>query len=193
MEKDTAFGVADGQSGVDYNYYLSQKPIGTGKTDGLSVDNKATPPDKSPDKTIGSNPPFYYYNDQEQKTGGITYNANNFTLVWTGYFVPKQSGSYEFCTNADNRDSFFLGSDNAFPCGSPSQISKSNKPIVESWYGAGEQGQKCKSVPLVEGYYYPLRSVYGNWGLPLGLDFTVKPPGGSASKTIQDGLAQDSC
>lgn len=192
MDTNKGFGVSDGKSGADYNYYLSQKPIGTGKTNSLSVAKK-NPPNRSPDKTTDSDPKFYNYNDEKQTTGGITYDANLFTLVWTGYFVPQQSGSYEFCTDADNRDDFFLGSDNAFPCGSPSEISKSNKPLVESWYKPGGGDKQCKSVSLVAGYYYPLRSVYGNWGLPLSLEFTVKPPGGSASKTIEDGLAPESC
>lgn len=191
------YGVSDGVSGVGASYYLPQSSLAEGQSDSLSVPYKdskgATVPSYPQPK--GINPYFRYFPGLTQTYGGITYNANNFTLVFTGYFVPTQTGTHTFCARyVDNRDTFYLGSDNAFPCGSASNgaVNPAAKPLLDRWFGS-KSSIPCGSEHLVAGFYYPIRSVFGNWGTASQLNFTVTTPDGVEREDVGAMLHPDSC
>ncbi|KAK1657373.1 hypothetical protein BDP55DRAFT_567340, partial [Colletotrichum godetiae] len=127
----------------------------------------------------------------------ITYNANNFTLVFTGYFRPDQTGTFTFCyaPDADNRDVLYLGSTSAFPCGQPSNAAtpRGATPLAQYWFAAsGNTG--CVSTNLVAGFFYPIRSVFGNWGTPSSLSLVYTGPGRTTNSSDISGLGYaESC
>ncbi|KAF4341700.1 PA14 domain protein [Fusarium beomiforme] len=188
------YGVSDGESGVGPDYYLSQQSLAQGSTTTLFMpygDNE----DGGTGQTTPGSPNFNYFPGLTKTFAGITFNANNFTLVFLGYFVPPTTGSYEFCTNVDNRDAVYIGSDSAFPCGDPSNSAtpRGATPLVEYWFFRDNTTQ-CANVDMVQGYYYPFRSVYGNWGSPSVMTTTVKGPGDSdASSDFSGKVAPDTC
>ncbi|CAD0084611.1 unnamed protein product [Aureobasidium vineae] len=130
--------------------------------------------------------------------GGITVNANNFTAVYIGYFVPKISGTYQFCDLfADNRDDFYIGSTSAFPCGNPSDASTPRNAAftLENPYGSATNGRAvCVNITMAAGYAYPLGNVYGQKGLPAENQFKVSGPGLGTNVTDLTGfISSDSC
>lgn len=168
------------ERGGDPDYYLPLTPLDRGQTRSLSV------------------PYFYgyegmpggylrevdmdYYPGLTNRFAGIEYNANNFTLVFTGYYRPLITGTHTFCANADNVHNFYLGADSAFPCGAPANrhTPPGAAPLVRSHISRGPR-RACADRELIAGLYYPLRAVYGNRGLPSSLAFTVRAPGREAS------------
>ncbi|KAM4067414.1 GLEYA motif domain-containing protein [Hirsutella rhossiliensis] len=135
----------------------------------------------------GPNPPnlpkvdlplFPYWPGWTRNTnGGIVVDANNFTLVYCGFYRPPVTGSYTLCSSADNENDIFFGHDNAFSCvtGKPDPNAK---PLVQSLGGDFVNPTQCTNVNLVGGRYYPIRSVMGNWGGPSALTLTIQEPGG---------------
>ena len=124
-----------------------------------------------------------------------TYDANNFTLVFTGYYLAPQSGSYTFCIQADNRDALYIGSDSALPCGDASNgaTPAGATPLADYFFDKTDSPNICQSIKLVAGFYYPIRSVYGNWGPPSSLGLTVQPPGGDATSNVEGNAFPNTC
>ncbi|KAF4451653.1 PA14 domain-containing protein [Fusarium austroafricanum] len=194
FSKKDGYGISDGKSGVGPDYYRSQPSPDQGSTTDLSVpggdNNDATSDTTNPDESANYTPGL------TKSYGGMKFNANNFTIVFTGYFVPPKTGSYKFCIKADNRDALYIGSDSAFPCGdaSNSATQPGKTPLAEHWYGKDVGDPNCNSIDMVEGYYYPLRSVYGNWGTPEYLTATVQgPDDDSGSSDVSGKVAPDTC
>ncbi|KAH0334419.1 hypothetical protein KCU81_g9464, partial [Aureobasidium melanogenum] len=161
-----AYAAKDGHSGVGPDYYLDQnlQPLNTGTTTNMSVpatygSGNETYVDGGDDNQIP------YYADTTAMYGGFEYNPNNFTFVWTGYFVPQQSGSYQFCLDyADNEQAFYIGSDTAFPCGDSSNAAtpRNAQAYERYWFASSDYNQAvCKNMTLTAGFYYPIRAVYG--------------------------------
>ncbi|KAF1351784.1 hypothetical protein BDV97DRAFT_293545, partial [Delphinella strobiligena] len=181
-----------GSGGLSPDYYLDMTPSTTGSSDNMDVPSSygsgtATYPNGVP-----------YYADTTKTYAGITFNPNNYTLVFTGYFVPQTTGNYQFCDlNADNRDVFYLGSTTAFACGNSSNSATpaNADPFIEFWWGSSNYGSAvCRNATLTAGYYYPLRSVYGNDGLPDGLNFRISGPGLGTNVTDLSGfIAPSTC
>ncbi|KAH0169261.1 hypothetical protein KCU67_g3145, partial [Aureobasidium melanogenum] len=140
----------------------------------------------------GSGGTIYYFPNAVGSYGGFDLDPNNFTIVWTGYFAPQESGSYQFCMNyADNRQAFFIGSDSAFPCGDSSNAATPTgaTPLQDYWfYNPSLFLSVCQNMTLTAGFYYPVRAVYGNNGLPASSDFTVSGPGLGTNVTDLSGL-----
>ncbi|KAJ6437393.1 MFS transporter, SP family, sugar:H+ symporter [Purpureocillium lavendulum] len=183
-----AYGIDADTGGVGPDYYLRLKPLGTGMTDTLSVPYFFGADGRDviyiPADPVGSN----YYPGLTNTFGGITFDANNFTLVFTGYYKAPESGPYTFCADTDNVDNFYIGSVDAVPCGegnTTETVPPGPQPLVYNYYGR-TRSKTCGTRDLVKGYYYPVRSVFGNWGTPSHLTFTVKPPGGEETSMIGD-------
>ncbi|KAF4982291.1 hypothetical protein FZEAL_2077 [Fusarium zealandicum] len=104
---------------------------------------------------------------------GVTFKPNNFTLVYNGYFRAETSGSHRFCIFADDVDYFYFGS-NAFDCNTRASPRANATPFIRASY---YPPIPCSNVDLVAGLYYPIRSVYGQYGLPAELSVRVTPPG----------------
>lgn len=195
VNPDEAYGVSP-PHGVGPDYYLSQKRLDRGWTNTLSlpyIDRDSSATGLHSVKPKGTKPSLYYYPDLKQTYGGMTYDANNFTLVFTGYFIPQQTGTHRFCATADNRVAFYLGSGSAFPCGgSLDGTTAGAKPLLGFWYGASEDAA-CGNVVLRAGHYYPIRSVFGNYGNPAVLRVDVRLPDGRKTEDMRGMLASDVC
>ncbi|KYK55808.1 hypothetical protein DCS_07772 [Drechmeria coniospora] len=112
----------------------------------------------------------------------IPVDANNFTFVDQGYYVPPTTGIYTFCSLVDNGAYLFFGDGNAFEC-STGIVNPASIPVLEQYYtsqptGGSINGQKCVTKYLVAGFAYPFRFVFGQWGVGGYFNyFTVSLPG----------------
>ncbi|KND93769.1 Flocculation protein FLO5 [Tolypocladium ophioglossoides CBS 100239] len=183
--ENQAYGIDAKTGGVGPDYYLSLTPLAVGRSDSLSVpqfygdDGMVSEDIDSVDAD--------YYPGLNNTYEGIQYNANNFTLVFTGYYRAPATGKYRFCAQADNVDNFYLGSTTAFPCDQPYNPAtpRNAKPLVRNYYGRTKR-TVCANMKLIRGLYYPLRAVYGNWGTPSSLVFTVRAPDGRERADVND-------
>ncbi|TPX08099.1 uncharacterized protein E0L32_010166 [Thyridium curvatum] len=190
------YGVSDGTSGVGPDYYLGQPSLAQGSTDNLAVPGGENNDQSGPDVVLqpsGQN--FQYHPGLTKSYGGMTFNANNFTILFTGYFVPNVSGTYQFCTSADNRNELYIGSDSAFPCGDASNgATPRGAASFDSYWFGRDNAEKCASVQMEAGFYYPLRSVYGNWGTPSSMQINIRGPNdNSASTDVAGRVSPNSC
>jgi len=185
------YGVSDGFNGVGPDYYFAQSPLGQGVAPQIFVPlSEPGPPGTSINPIPGSP---QYYPGLTQTFGDITYDANNFTLVFTGYFNAQETGNYRVCTAADNRAAFYVGSGAAFPCGDPSAAAGGATPLAESWFANTMLGGvQCNTIDMVQGYWYPLRIVFGNWGAPSDMQSSIVTP---SQQVILSGpqLLQNNC
>jgi hypothetical protein len=160
---------------VSPNYYVEQTALGTGSTSDLTVLRVDIPDNESP-TYIGTLP---YYTGVRGTYADIPYNPNNGTFVFSGYFRPPFTGTYSICVEVDSIDTFYLGSDRAFPCGGKGIVPNSDPTLVVTNFGDSEP--ICIVQDLVEGFLYPLRSVYGMYGLPSVLLTNITFPGTAAN------------
>ncbi|CAD0092382.1 unnamed protein product [Aureobasidium mustum] len=194
-----AYAAKDGHSGVGPDYYLDQNLtlLATGSTYNMSVPaTYGSGNETYVDGGNGNEVP--YWADTRATYGGFEYNPNNFTFVYTGYFVPQQSGSYQFCLDgADNEQAFYIGSNAAFPCGDSSNAAtpRGAEPYERYWFASSEYGTAdCRNMTLTAGFYYPIRVVYGNDGLPASSQFQVSGPGlGTNMIDLSGYVAPPSC
>ena len=63
------------------DYYMSEDSLDSGVADTVEIDSVT---------------------EGDQNVGGMTFNGNNHTLVYNGYFLPDTSGTHEFCIYVDN-------------------------------------------------------------------------------------------
>ncbi|KAL2126116.1 hypothetical protein VTI74DRAFT_1667 [Chaetomium olivicolor] len=117
--------------------------------------------------------------------GGVTVDANNFTVVYQGFYRAPKTGTYNICSTADNENDVFFGHGNAFSCidGKPSAAAK---PLLVTTGGYFQNGLVCKNVDLVGGLYYPVRNVMGNHQGPSAFNFTIQEPGVPFGKRTND-------
>jgi hypothetical protein len=115
----------------------------------------------------------------------VTVDANNFTVVYQGFYRAPKTGTYNLCSTADNENDVFFGHGNAFSCidGKPSAAAK---PLLVTTGGNFQNGLVCKSVDLVAGLYYPVRNVMGNYQGPSAFNFTIQEPGVALEERTND-------
>ncbi|KAL2148869.1 hypothetical protein VTH82DRAFT_1555 [Thermothelomyces myriococcoides] len=107
--------------------------------------------------------------------GGVVVDANNFTVVYQGFYRAPETGTYNICSSADNRNEVFFGDDNAFDCLS-GKTPAASKPIIISTGGSYQNRVVCRKVDLQAGFYYPIRSVMGNAQGPSAFNLTIQEP-----------------
>ncbi|KAF2024059.1 hypothetical protein EK21DRAFT_79564, partial [Setomelanomma holmii] len=163
------YGSATSNVGPDYN--IGMTPYAQGIATSLSVPYVGT--DSGP-TVATANGPLYYLDAASTPYAGFSYDANNSTLLFTGYFEPPVSGTYTICSEGDNLDNFYFGSANAFSCGSTATPTGSTPDIVATY-----TAQVCKIFTLTVNLLYPIRSVYGMVELPSSLNTTITGPGSS--------------
>ena len=160
------------------SYYITEglEPLASSTTDIIYF----------PSEGIPNNLPLIYPNPdvhwayavgwERTLNGDITVDANNFTLVYQGYYRAAVSGTHTFCAYADNENDFFFGCDNAFKCiggdADPAQT-----PLIQSFFTLGQDTTACADVDLIKGLFYPIRSVMGNYQGAASVEVTVKEPG----------------
>ena len=88
-------------------------------------------------------------------------NGGNYTgIKITGWFIPKETGTYQFFINGDDGVDFSL-----------------DGKVVTSFYGAhGFGANVVGSVSLVAGKSYAFMARYQNWGGGWGMDLEWKRP-----------------
>lgn len=122
----------------------------------------------------------YYVGWTRSTNGGVTVDANNFTLVYEGLFRAPETGSYTFCTSADDESDLFFGHGNALNC-LDGTAPASATPFLTT-KDQPDLGQFiCQAVNLTEGLYYPVRNVAGNGMGPSAFGFTVQLPSNSSN------------
>ncbi|KAK4039623.1 hypothetical protein C8A01DRAFT_46954 [Parachaetomium inaequale] len=117
----------------------------------------------------------YFVGWQRETNGGVVVDANNFTLVYQGFYRARKTGTHAICASADNEDDVFFGHGNAFSC-LDGKASANAQPLLVATGASLINGVICKDVDLVSGLYYPVRNVMGNWQGGSAFNFTVKEP-----------------
>ncbi|MCJ1334553.1 hypothetical protein MMC10_011265 [Thelotrema lepadinum] len=167
---------------VSPNYYITQglTPLASSQTNETSFEENTYPtnlPTVVPDPSLPAAFQKYYIGWKRTVNGGITVDANNFTLVYQGFYHATTTGTYTFCGNSDNGINFFLGSSSAFSClnGAASDASKPILSVEGQTFTTA--AKDCATANLVAGGYYPFRAVMGDWQGPASLNLTVQRPG----------------
>jgi hypothetical protein len=90
-------------------------------------------------------------------TLNITTNADNYSVMWTGYFAVPSTGTYRFATNSDDGSYVWMGSD---------AISgyTVNNCIVNNGGAHGQQMAYSNYYSMSQGDFYPIRIIYGEIG-----------------------------
>lgn len=129
----------------------------------------------------------YYVGWTRSTNGGVTVDANNFTLVYEGLFRAPTTGSYTFCTSADDESDLFFGHGNALNC-LDGTAPASATPFLTTT-NAPDGQYICEAVTLTAGLYYPVRNVVGNGMGPSAFGFFVQLPSDSSSTDDFTGYA----
>jgi len=91
---------------------------------------------------------------------GLPYNGSYTGIKITGWFVPKETGTYQFFINGDDAVDFSL-----------------DGVVITSFYGPhGFGANVVGSVSLVAGKSYAFMARYQNWGGGWGMDLEWKRP-----------------
>jgi hypothetical protein len=127
----------------------------------------------------------YYVGWKRDTNGGVTVDANNFTVVYEGFYRAPTTGTYSLCATADNEDDVFFGHGNALNC-LDGKAPADAKPLLSTTGGNYINGIVCKTVDLVAGWYYPVRNVMGNYQGPSAFNFTIQAPGVAEADRTHD-------
>ncbi|KAI0862519.1 hypothetical protein F4860DRAFT_512867 [Xylaria cubensis] len=153
-----------GSGNLPPSYYITQglSPLASSLTNITFF-----PQDMPPENTAGWT---------RDTNGGIIVNANNFTLVYYGFYLAPSTGLFTICSSSDNENDVFFGQGNAFSCdnGKPSANAT---PLGVSKGGFYVDPINCTDVYLTQGRYYPVRNVIGNYNGPSAFNFTIWEPG----------------
>lgn len=164
---------------MPWSYYITQRlrPLASSLTNVAFFPQDFGPPASFPKVYPNAQFPTAWYAVGWKKltNGGINVDANNFTLVYSGFYRAAETGRHSLCTTADNENDVFFGHGNAFSCVNGA-VDTSVTPLVVSTGGNYINGLKCAEVDLVAGAWYPLRSVTGNWQGPSAFNLTIKTP-----------------
>ncbi|KAI1252860.1 hypothetical protein MGN70_005066 [Eutypa lata] len=117
----------------------------------------------------------YFVGWTRETNGGIVVDANNFTLVYYGFYRAPKTGTFTICNSADNGNEVYFGGGNAFSC-CDGVVSAGAKPLISSAGGNFVNPESCEEVYLDEGHYYPIRSVMGNWAGASAFDLVIWEP-----------------
>ena len=167
-------------SGLGPGYYISENltPLDSTTTSEIYFPQELVPTMQYP-IVYPDQPYFVGYTRDIQ---GITVDGNNFTLVYSGLYRAPVSGTFTFCTLADNENAVFFGAGNAFPFGG--KPSPNATPLQTGGVASGGNYQNppsCFTYDLVIGQFFPIRFVMAGYQGPSALEFTIQPSGGTAS------------
>ncbi|TWU73787.1 hypothetical protein ED733_004040 [Metarhizium rileyi] len=167
------------ENSLPWSYYITQKltPLDSSTTNVTFFPQDFGPPESLPKVYPRPDLPAHWYaiGWTKQTNGGITVDANNFTLVYSGFYRAPETGRHTLCTTADNENDVFFGHGSAFSC-LDGRVDTNAKPLVVSTGGSFINGIKCADLDLIEGAYYPLRSVMGDWQGPSAFNLTIQTP-----------------
>ena len=139
-------------------------------------------------RTLGLNGIRYdtYFNDNMANLSGAPVTGNieldtlspslvgpdNQTATWvyTGYFVPDQTGTWQFRTTSDDASYIWIGSD-ALLADTSNNVSTA---LVSNPGLHGMRASAPGSINLVSGTSYPIKVVVGNNQGPMGLNIEYR-------------------
>ena len=182
------------ENSLPWSYYITSnlRPLQSSTTNVTFFPQDLGPPANLPKVYPRADLPGAYYavGWTKQTNGGIVVDANNFTMVYTGFYRAPETGKYSLCTTADNENDVFFGHGNAFSC-TDGKVDTGVKPLAVSTGGSYINGIKCVDLELVRDAYYPLRSVMGDWQGPSAFNLTMQRPSESFEERKNDfsGLA----
>ncbi|KAI5861072.1 hypothetical protein GGS23DRAFT_207448 [Durotheca rogersii] len=185
-----------GREGFPSSYYITDRltPLSSSLTNVTGFVQDDSPGNPTDPGVTHPNPEFpdaagaYWPGWTRDTNGGIAVDANNFTLVYSGYYKAPLSGTYTFCTSADNRNELYLGHGNAFNCWNAVAPADGVEPLAVAMGGNFQNPEACADVELEAGKYYPVRNVMGNWQGPSAFSFTVRVAGLPCSSNEFAGL-----
>ncbi|KAF5971130.1 GLEYA adhesin domain-containing protein [Fusarium coicis] len=127
----------------------------------------------------------WYIGYHRTLAGGIKVDANNFTLVYTGYYQAPETGTYELCVTADNANTLYFGQGNAFECGTGETDPNAPALVLTATGYHFNNPTQCGHVDLIAGRHYPVRNVMGNKNAVSAFEFSVKTPSGSKTHDFE--------
>lgn len=119
----------------------------------------------------------YFVGYTREVNGGIVVDANNYTLVYAGFYRAPTTGRYKFCNSADNVNYFYLGDGLAFDCNSGNPDPDAPALDVASAGGNYDNPISCGTVELTADGFYPIRDVFGNGDAVSAFNLTIQAPG----------------
>jgi len=151
------FDVGFGAPGVAIPTFEGVTPIGQTLSDHIGF----------PYFTTGVN---YYDSSKKRQVHGITVDANNFSVEYTGFFEAPRSGVYKLCITADDVGRLFSS-------GNCSNTATDLAPTNRD-----PRSTSCTTTAsLVAGFLYPIREVYGQISEASNLSLYIQAPGGGSS------------
>jgi hypothetical protein len=173
------------------SYYITEglKPLDSSLTNVTFFPQNFNAPAGS--QVVNPNPTYpgaagaYYVGWTRDTNGGVIVDANNFTVVYEGFYRAPATGTYTLCSTADNENDVFFGHGNALSC-LDGKAPTGAKPLLTTTGGSFINGIVCKTVDLTAGLYYPVRNVMGNWQGPSAFNFTIQGPGVAAEDRTHD-------
>ncbi|WKT42035.1 GLEYA adhesin domain [Fusarium oxysporum f. sp. vasinfectum] len=165
-------GYGNDEMSVPPSYYI---------TDNLTP---STPPSQIfPDSAYAGK--AWYVGYHRTLAGGIKVDANNFTLVYTGYYQAPETGTYELCVTADNANTLYFGQGNAFECGTGETDPNAPALVLTATGYHFNNPTQCGHVDLIAGRHYPVRNVMGNKNAVSAFEFSVTTPSGSKTHDFE--------
>lgn len=178
-------GYGNDEMSVPASYYISEglSPLASSVTDETYfaqdyMSDLAGYPQTFPNSKYAGK--AYYVGYTRKLNGGITVDANSFTLVYKGYYRAPSTGTYELCIQADNANTLYFGEGNAFTCGTGEPSVDAPALVLTATGYHFNNPVRCGSVSLIEGHNYPVRNVMGNKNAVSMFEFTIKAPGDTA-------------
>lgn len=169
-------------------YYITQNlsPIESSITNETFFPQDDWPTNEKPTYTCPGYAAQPMYSDWVRNTnGGITVNANAFTLVYSGFFKAPATGTYTVCSSVDNINEVFLGDGDAFSCATGKAPASGATPILTATNTAPFVNPSfCADVALTAALYYPIRSVMSDNGGPSAFNLTIAGPGLAATHEL---------
>ena len=170
------------------SYYITQnlRPLDTSLTNVTFFPQDRPPtglPAVYPDPAFPTAP--YWVGWRRDTNGGVRVDANNFTLVYQGFYKARKTGTHMLCSTADNENDVFFGHGNAFSC-LDGKAPTDATPLLVTTGGNYINGIVCKNVDLVAGMHYPVRNVMGDWQGPSAFNFTIQEPGVAFENRVND-------
>ncbi|KAG0654921.1 hypothetical protein C6P45_003216, partial [Maudiozyma exigua] len=122
---------------------------------------------------------------------GETFTISNFTMLLTGYFLPRQTGQYVFNLVADDLAYLSFGAGNAFECcdeqGTVSDPEAFD--LVVLWRAPNDMSGSV-TYNLEAGVYYPIRLLYANRDYHGALKLSFQDPSGTVYTDFNDHIYQ---
>ena len=134
-------------------------------------------------ETMGTLPPNFNYDE--------TFSISNFTMLLTGYFLPKYTGEYVFTLEADDLAYLSFGAGHAFGCcDEENTVSDPGAfDLIVIWNGPDDMSGST-SYTLEEGVYYPIRLLYANRDFHGDLKLTFQDPKGEVFTDFSNHIYQ---